>query len=153
MSLDDAVNTFVKREVVNSRIINTSRGKVYKALSEPDLLKQWWGPNGFKNTFHVFQFQKGGLWEYTMHGPDGVAHKNKSEFLEIDPETRILLRHLEPDHVFLLEITLQAIGNDTKINWRMIFESIEEYEEAKQFVKEMNEQNLDRLEALVNEMN
>ncbi|WP_230856232.1 SRPBCC family protein [Virgibacillus dakarensis] len=133
-------------------MFNAPAENVFKAFSDPGLLKKWWGPKGFSNTIHEFDMRLGGIWRYVMHGPNGVDYENKSEFIEINYNERIVLRHLEPDHKFLLEITFKKIKNKTEIIWRMIFDTEKEYEEAKPFVKEANEQNLDHLEWLLNEV-
>ena len=45
--------------------------------------KQWWGPNGFTNTFHEFDLRPGGAWRFIMHGPDGTDYPNESVFVEV----------------------------------------------------------------------
>lgn len=57
-------------EIVTARTINFPRELVYAAWTEPEHLKTWWGPAGFTNTFHEFDFRVGGRWKFTMHGPD-----------------------------------------------------------------------------------
>lgn len=46
-----------------SRILLFSPTAVYAAFSSPELLAQWWGPEGFSNTFEVFEFKAGGQWK------------------------------------------------------------------------------------------
>ena len=38
-------------EIVTTRIVNAPRAIAYKAWSDPNHLKNWWGPAGFTNTF------------------------------------------------------------------------------------------------------
>jgi uncharacterized protein YndB with AHSA1/START domain len=33
---------------------------VYQAWTNPNHLKNWWGPNGFTNTFNEFDLRPGG---------------------------------------------------------------------------------------------
>ncbi|PWU69222.1 SRPBCC domain-containing protein [Gracilibacillus dipsosauri] len=140
-------------EINHSRMLLARPEKVFKAFRDQNLLKKWWGPKGFTNTFHEFNFTEGGLWKYTMHGPNGMDFENQSKFVKITPNERLLIRHLEPDHVFTLEITMKIADEGyTRIGWSMVFETIEDYNEAKPFVKEANEQNLDRLENLISSM-
>ncbi|MCB1097766.1 MAG: SRPBCC domain-containing protein [Verrucomicrobiae bacterium] len=51
------------------------------SLSRTDRLAKWWGPAGFTNTFHEFDFQKGGRWHFTMHGTDGAKTSGSSDAL------------------------------------------------------------------------
>src|SRR5688500_8680230 len=41
-------------EIVTTRIFSYPRQLVWNAWTNPDHLKNWWGPNGFTNTFHQF---------------------------------------------------------------------------------------------------
>ncbi|WP_408009937.1 SRPBCC family protein [Pseudalkalibacillus sp. A8] len=134
-------------EIVNTRIFDVSRERIFQAFNNPDHLAQWWGPKGFTNTFHEFDFSPDGVWRYTMHGPNGVDYENKSVFIEVVKPERIVLRHLEPNHEFLLTVTLEEREDKTELTWRMLFESAEEYEKIREFCYKANEENLDRLEA------
>lgn len=55
-------------EIVSARIVNAAIEKVFSAWSDPEHLKNWWGPKGFTNTFHEFDFRVGGKWVFTMYG-------------------------------------------------------------------------------------
>lgn len=61
----------IAREIVTTRVFDAPRAMVFAAWTDPDQLKLWWGPKGFSNTFHTCEIKPGGLWTYTMHGPDG----------------------------------------------------------------------------------
>lgn len=140
------------REVVNTRIFNVSREILFKAFSNPNHLVNWWGPDGFTNTFHEFDMQPNGIWRYIMHGPNGVDDENKSIFAEVVEPEKIVIHHLEPMHEFLLVISLEEQEDKTELTWRMLFESVNECEKVKSFVYKANEQNLDRLEAQLAKM-
>ncbi|SEM68403.1 SRPBCC family protein [Lihuaxuella thermophila] len=140
------------REIVNTRIFNVSRELLFNAFSDPDHLMHWWGPEGFTNTFHEFDLRPDGIWRYVMHAPNGVDYENKSVFVKVVKPERIVLRHLEPVHEFLLTVTFSEFEGKTELNWRMLFESAAECNRVKKFVTEANEQNLDRLEAQLAKM-
>ena len=97
------------REIVNTRIINAPRAVVFNAWIEPALLAQWWGPKGFKNTFHEFDPRPGGRWRFVMHGPDGTDYPNESEFLEITKPSTIVFDHLRPMHKFRVTATFDPL--------------------------------------------
>lgn len=134
------------REYACSRLINAPREKVFAAFSDPEQLAKWWGPSGFTNTITKFDFQVGGDWLLTMHGPDGTDYRNDSVFVEIVEPERIVYDHLRTMHRFLMEMTYADVGGRTRITWRQRFESPEEWEKVKAFVPAANEQNFDRLE-------
>jgi|GEM_PF-772980 len=135
-------------ELVSRRRFNFPRHTVYRAWTEPELLAQWWGPDGFTNTFHAFELRPGGTWEFTMHGPDGTDYPNRNVFHEIDPD-RIVLRHESNPH-FMLTATFEEVDGGTELTFRQAFETRELYEQLKPMCEEANEQNLDRLGSLLN---
>ena len=57
-------------EIVSIRNFTYSREQVFNAWTDPNRLKNWWGPKGFTNTFHEFDLRPGGKWSFIMHGPD-----------------------------------------------------------------------------------
>lgn len=136
------------RTVVNTRVFPVTRAVLFRAFSDQAQLTAWWGPEGFKNTFHRFEFRPGGAWHLTMHGPTGTDYENVSRFIETKP-VRIVYEHLRPGHWYRMAMSLQPHKNGTRLTWHMTFESVEEYAKVQAFVLPANEQNFDRLEALL----
>jgi len=132
-------------EVVNRRTIEAPVDRIFAAYSDPAQLASWWGPAGFTNTFHEFDFQSGGRWRYTMHGPDGANYDNESDVVEVVKNTRILLHHLRPMHRFHLAMTFERRRLATDVTWRMTFGSAAEVARLRSLLHAANEQNLDRL--------
>lgn len=134
-------------EFTNSRVVPFSRELVWKAYSNPAHLAAWWGPKGFSNTFHDFNFFPGGTWHFLMHGPGGKDYKNENVFVEIVRHEKIVLNHVcAPFFKATFEFSDAGPGK-TKIDWTMLFEIAAEYEAVRHFIPQANEQNFDRLEA------
>ncbi len=138
-----------KIEILNERVFSVDRETLFRTFSEPRLLEQWWGPHGFSNTIGAFDFREGGIWQITMTASNGTDFHNVSTFREIDPPRRIVFEHHEPMHVYRMEIDFSEEGDDTRLNWRMLFEATEENLQLKKFISAANEQNFDRLEEIV----
>jgi uncharacterized protein YndB with AHSA1/START domain len=68
-----------------SRLIEGPRDVVFEAFTEVRHLSRWWGPEGFTTTTRTFEFSEGGVWEFTMHGPDGSDYPNWIQWMEIRP--------------------------------------------------------------------
>ena len=134
-------------EIVTSRIINVPRNLVYEAWANPNILKNWWGPKGFTNTFHEFDLRPGGKWNFVMHGPDKGNYPNSCEFTKVDkPNLIAWKRHSKP--LFQVLVTFDELpGEQTKIVFKMIFGSAEECNKIKKHVVDKNEENLDKLES------
>lgn len=124
-----------------------SRERVWATFANPQALAAWWGPAGFTNTFQEFDFRPGGVWRFTMHGPDGAAYTMDHRFIEIVAPERLVVRHLQPGHDFTLTVTLADRAGSTEIIWHMFFDDPAEAARVRPFVVPANEQNLDRLAA------
>jgi len=124
--------------------INALPSQVFAAIEDPSRLARWWGPDGFTNTFTVFEFRKGGAWQFTMHGPDGTDYPNVSRFESIEPGQGLVIRHVcEP--FFSLSITLQAHEGGTLVLWKQSFDDDSLAKAVRHIVEPANEQNLARL--------
>ena len=127
-----------------SRWLNASPEAIYQAICEPERLARWWGPNGFTNSIHTFEFKPGGRWVLTMHGPDGSNYFNESEFLDVVPNDLVSIRHISQPE-FVLSIRLQAQNNGTLLSWEQVFADAQVAQSVRHIVEPSNEQNLDRL--------
>ncbi|MFD0715689.1 SRPBCC family protein [Paenibacillus sp. GCM10027626] len=143
--------TMGKNEIIASRVFDVPRELLFQAWTTPELLARWWGPHGFTNTFHECDVRPGGTWRFTMHGPDGVDYPNHCVFVEIVPHERVALDHLS-GHEFRVTATFDDLEGRTKVTFRQNFKITEEFEQAKAYCVEGNEQNLDRLGKVLAEM-
>jgi uncharacterized protein YndB with AHSA1/START domain len=136
---------------IHTRIIPAPRSQVFAAFSNPALLARWWGPEGFTNTIHRFEFCGGGRWQLTMHGPDGQNYANENVFLEVVRPERVVLEHAGAPH-FVLSIELQAFGErgeHTRVHWHQQLADEATYHRLAAIVGPANEQNLSRWAAVV----
>src|SRR6202163_4148294 len=83
------------REIVMSRAISAPRELVFEAFTEERHLSRWWGPDGFTTTTRSFEFRVGWVWDFVMHGPDGMDYQEFITWTEIATPVRIALVHGE----------------------------------------------------------
>ncbi|HEU0119057.1 MAG TPA: SRPBCC domain-containing protein [Bryobacteraceae bacterium] len=134
--------------LTTTRTIPGTPHQVFAAFQNPELLAQWWGPKGFTNTFSHFDFTPGGRWVFVMHAPNGANYQNENIFRLIEQDSRIVIEHiLQP--WFILTITLAAVDNGTELTWAQRFETSEVAEQFRPLAATANEQNLDRLTAVL----
>lgn len=60
-----------KKQIIITRIFDAPRELVWKAWTNPELVKKWWGPEGFSAPSAKVDLQVGGKYIYAMHGPAG----------------------------------------------------------------------------------
>jgi uncharacterized protein YndB with AHSA1/START domain len=53
-------------ELILERVFDAPRELVFKAFSEAEHLKHWWGPRGWTLTVCNVDFRPGGIWHYCM---------------------------------------------------------------------------------------
>lgn len=148
----DILSTTPDSEIVTTRILDFPQELVYEAWSNPEHLKNWWGPKGFTNTFNEFDFREGGKWSFIMHGPEVGNYANECEFIKIDkPNLIAWKRHSKP--LFQILTTFETVSeNQTKVIFKMLFETEEECQKLKPYVVDKNEENFDKLEVELSKM-
>jgi len=111
------------REIRNTRIFKAPIDLMWEVWTNPEHIVNWWGPSGFTNTIHTMDFQEGGEWKLTMHGPDGTNYPNRSIFKEIIPFKKIVYEHFNPH--FITTVLFEAKGEETQIDWSLLFDTAE----------------------------
>lgn len=132
-----------------SRDIAVSPETIFATFLNPERLAKWWGPSGFFNTFHQYQFKTGGKWSFVMHGPDGRNYPNEAEFVDIVPNEKVVIRHHSEPH-FTLTIRISGSTIGSTVHWTQEFDSEDVANKIAHIIEPSNEQNLDRL---MNEVN
>lgn len=134
------------REMRITRTFKAPIALMWEVWTQAGHIANWWGPTGFTNTIHTMDFTEGGEWKFTMHGPDGKDYANRSVFKEIVPFEKIVFEHYNPH--FITTVIFEANGDETTIDWTMLFDN-EEMREIIVNVHKADEglkQNIEKLE-------
>lgn len=75
---------------VISRTFEAPRELVFKAFTEVERLKHWWGPKGFKVIASTMDLRPGGTYHYGFQAPDGSAMWGKFVYREVAAPERIV---------------------------------------------------------------
>ncbi|WP_449621085.1 SRPBCC domain-containing protein [Robertmurraya sp. Marseille-Q9965] len=85
--------------LVLEREFDAPKELVFKAFSEPEHLKQWWGPSGWTVPVCNVDFRPGGVWHYCMKCVDqnqgdffGMESWGKGVYEEIIRNEKIVYR-------------------------------------------------------------
>lgn len=82
------ITTPSDREIRIERIFNAPRERVWRAMTDPKLVAQWWG-RGNKLIVERMQVERGGHWRFVEHGPEG-EHGFEGRYREVTPPERIV---------------------------------------------------------------
>jgi uncharacterized protein YndB with AHSA1/START domain len=119
------------REVVITREFDASREKVWKAWTDPELIKQWLGPRKYEMVIDKYDFKPGGSYRYIHKGDDGefafhgVFHGiyNQEKMIQTFEYEGLP----EPGHVSLDTISLEDLGSGkTKATTISVFQTPED---------------------------
>ncbi|MCR6630012.1 MAG: DUF1579 family protein [Magnetospirillum sp.] len=72
------------------RLVDAPPEEVFQAWTDPDRMRQWWGPNGFTLPVCNIDLRPGGAWHFCMRSPDGKDYWCKGVYQEIVPPERIV---------------------------------------------------------------
>jgi uncharacterized protein YndB with AHSA1/START domain len=75
---------------VISRVYDAPRDRVWKAWTEAERLKKWWGPAGFKVHTCKVDLRPGGFFHYGMTAPDGSDMWGKMAYREIEAPKKLV---------------------------------------------------------------
>lgn len=146
-------NKIANREIRISRLLNAPVSLVWKVWTDPDHIKNWWGPNGFTNTITKMDIVQDGEWDLIMHGPDGTDYKNRSLFKEVIREKKLVYEHISHPR-FVSTIEFESRGDQTFLSWQMLFDTKEELDKVVKTFKadEGLKQNVEKLAAYLQGM-
>ena len=85
-----ATSEAASKDFVISRVFDAPRELVWKAATEPERLKQWWGPKGFKVLVAKVDLRAGGTYHYGMAAPNGTPMWGKFVYREVVPPQRLV---------------------------------------------------------------
>lgn len=72
-------------DLVFERTFDASRERVWKAMTDPQIVPRWWGPHGTTTTIVQMDVRPGGIWRYISHAADRDDVAFYGEYLEVTP--------------------------------------------------------------------
>lgn len=141
-----------EREVELRRELPFKRELIWKAITDPNHMKNWWGPDGFTIENLSIDLRVGGVWQFDMVGPDGTRFPNHSVFTHITPPSQLVFDHGDGERVwFVASITLRETDGGTLVILHHLFPTKEARDEVveKYGAIEGGKQHLAKMEAYV----
>jgi len=125
-------------EINITRLYDAPVQAVWDAWTDPEQVAQWWGPRGFTLTTHSKDLKPGGVWHYTMHGPDGVDYPNKTQYFEVVTRSRLVYDHGGNDDrppLFRVTVLFAEVDGKTRMDMSMRLSTPKAAEEMRKFIK------------------
>jgi uncharacterized protein YndB with AHSA1/START domain len=142
-----------KQEIIGTRMFDAPRDLVFKTMTDPKLIPQWWGPRRHTTTVDEMDVRPGGRWRYVLHDPDGNGNAFHGVYHDITaPERLVYTFEYEgvPGHVLLETVTLEEVDGRTKLTDQSVFQSVADRDGMVQSGMESGAtETMDRLEELI----
>ena len=104
------------------RKLGAGPAKVWRAITEPEMLKQWMAPSdAFKIPLAETDARVGGRYHIVMHAPDGEVHDVSGVYREIVPNKKLVYTWAwksTPERQSVVTIELRAAGSGTELTLR-----------------------------------
>lgn len=118
--------------IVINRLFDAPRTALWKAITEPRHVMQWFGGAGFTNLACEIDLRPGGRWHHVMRAPDGTEIRCDFVYIEVTEPDRLVWQQLDRGlnagsrPTCVTTVTLDEIGTQTQ--WRLVarFDSIAE---------------------------
>lgn len=128
------------RELVLTRIIDAPREKLFRAWTEPELLKQWYAPLPWTTPEAEMDVRPGGASLVVMRGPDGKDIPCPGVYLEVVPDEKLVFTDAYTEawrpsaHPFMTVILTfeDAGGGKTKYTARVLHWTVADREKHEQ---------------------
>ncbi|MBK8392820.1 MAG: SRPBCC domain-containing protein [Saprospiraceae bacterium] len=148
----ETYNTFKIEDNVltHTRMLDAPRELVWEVWTNPEHIKEWWGPNGFSLTTKSMIVETGEAWDFIMHGM-GRDWDNKIEYVKVERPALLSYKHSgaeNEDYNFTVSVFFEEMGGKTLLTMQSVFKSKEIIEELNRKVNaiEGGKQTLNRLE-------
>ena len=136
----NTMTTSTERELVITRVFTAPRRLVFKAWTEPERIKEWWGPRGFTTLSCEMDRRPGGAWRVRSRSPEGKDYVSQGMFRELVEPERLVFTYAwvdaegKPGHETLVTVTFAEQSGKTVLTFHQgVFESItsrDEHEEG-----------------------
>jgi len=81
--------------ILIERVFDAPRETVWRAWTEPEFIKKWWGPEGFSAPRVKVDLKVGGKYVFAMHGPPGSEWDkdmySAGVYKEIVPQVKLVV--------------------------------------------------------------
>ena len=101
---------------------------VYRACTESEYLRRWFGPRRLEITECDIDLRVGGTWRIVQRAPDGMEFAFHGEFLELDPPHRrvgTFVYEGAPEHEAVETLVLEAVEGGTMLTTTTRHSSLE----------------------------
>jgi uncharacterized protein YndB with AHSA1/START domain len=77
------------KEIIITSVFDAPRELVFKAITDPNLVPQWWGPKTYTTVVDKMDVHPGGVWRYINRDAEGKEFAFSGVYKEVAPPSRL----------------------------------------------------------------
>ncbi|UJF32499.1 SRPBCC domain-containing protein [Paenibacillus hexagrammi] len=133
--------------LIMERIFNAPRELVFKAHTEAEHLKKWWGPRGWEVTHCTVDLRPGGAWHYCMKCVD----EKQGDFFGFESWGKAIYKEIEAPATFsYTDYFSDAEGNESQgMPSSDITVTFEEFEGTTKYVSRARYESAEALKQVI----
>jgi uncharacterized protein YndB with AHSA1/START domain len=104
-------------EVIVTEIFDAPREKVWKVLTDPKYIPEWWGPRNLTTKIDKQELKMGGAWRYIQHDKEGKEFAFRGVYQTVKKPQEVSFTfewEAMPGHVLTQTMVLEEKGKQTK---------------------------------------
>jgi uncharacterized protein YndB with AHSA1/START domain len=116
-----------RHDIVITRSFDAPRELVFKALTDPKLIPNWWGPSKYSTDVEQMDVRFGGVWRFVQRDADGNEFAFRGVYHHVSaPERSISTFEWEglPGHVALHTVSLEEVDGKTRYTSVSVFQTV-----------------------------
>lgn len=82
--------TSTRTTITIDRTFSAPRALVWQAFTDPEHIRQWWGPEHFDCPEAIADLRTGGSYRFAMRGPDGNTNWSGGVYRKVVPMDRFV---------------------------------------------------------------
>jgi uncharacterized protein YndB with AHSA1/START domain len=144
-----------RQDIITTCVFDAPRDVVFAAMTDPDLIPNWWGPRDLETIVDHADVRPGGSWRYLNRDADGNEYAFKGVYHDIvAPERSIQTFEFEgmPGHVALETMTLEEVDGKTRYTTVSVFQSVEDRDGMAQSMQPGATETLERLAEVIQKL-
>ena len=111
------IATPTDNQIVMTREFDAPRDLVFQALTTPELLKRWFGADGWELVECEIDLRLGGRWRFVSVGPRGMRMGHGGVYTEIVPGSRLAYTESYDDQWYpgTAQVEADLLGSTTMV--------------------------------------
>lgn len=115
-------------DIIVRRFLKAPPELVYRACTEGEYLRRWWGPRRLETAACDVDLRVGGSWRIVHRAPDGTEFAFHGEFLELEPPSRRVATFVyegAPENEAVETLVLEEVEGGTMLTTTTRHSSVE----------------------------